>query len=99
MSVPNDLAWMGMQEWFKDEIKPEHFVVTGLCRQIINTWASCAGAARVGQWAGKEPRMADGIVSKLKNWAWRLKRDAVVIVALWFAVAAWLWVAFGSRWF
>ena len=133
--------------------------------------------------------MADGIVSKLKNWAWRLKRDAValwfackdsrtprlakavaiftvgyalspidlipdfipvlgfvddalilpgliwlvlrmipqtvmadcrakaeewlafgngkpisklgavVIVALWFAVAAWLWVAFGSRWF
>ena len=40
MSVPNDLAWMGMQEGFKDEAKPEHFIVTGLCRQIINTWAS-----------------------------------------------------------
>ena len=35
--LPNYLAWMRMQEWFKDEIKPEHFIVTGLGRQIINT--------------------------------------------------------------
>lgn len=32
--------------------------------------------------SGREPRMADGIVSKLKHWARRLKRD---VVALWFA--------------
>lgn len=35
--LPNYLAWMRMQEWFKDEIKPEHFIFSGLGRQVINT--------------------------------------------------------------
>jgi|GEM_PF-2355923 len=34
--LPHYLAWMRMQEWFKDEIKQEHYIVTGLGRQIIN---------------------------------------------------------------
>lgn len=35
--LPNYLAWMRMREWFKAEIAPEHFIVTGLGHQIINT--------------------------------------------------------------
>ena len=36
-NLPSYLAWMRMQEWFKDGITPEHYIVSGLGRQIINT--------------------------------------------------------------
>lgn len=36
-NLPNYLAWMRMQEWFKDGITPEHYIATGLGRRIINT--------------------------------------------------------------
>jgi transposase-like protein len=35
--LPNYLAWMRMFEWFKAGLKPEHFVLTGLGTQVINT--------------------------------------------------------------
>jgi len=35
--LPNYLAWMRLWEWFKEGIKPEHFVVSGLGKQLINT--------------------------------------------------------------
>lgn len=34
--LPNYLAWMRLWEWFKEDIKPEHFVVSGLGKQLIN---------------------------------------------------------------
>ncbi len=34
--LPNYLAWMRLWEWFKEGIKPEHFVVSGLRKQLIN---------------------------------------------------------------
>lgn len=36
-NMPNYLAWMRIREWFKDEVKPEHYLLTGLNRQLINT--------------------------------------------------------------
>jgi hypothetical protein len=38
--LPNYLAWMRLWEWFKEGIKPEHFVVSGLGRQLINVPAT-----------------------------------------------------------
>lgn len=35
--LPNYLAWMRMWEWFKDGIKPDHFIISGLGHQLINT--------------------------------------------------------------
>lgn len=35
--LPNYLAWMRIREWFKTELQPEHFVVSGLGKQLINT--------------------------------------------------------------
>lgn len=35
--LDNYLAWMRMWEWFKEGVKPEHFIVSGLGRQLINT--------------------------------------------------------------
>jgi transposase-like protein len=35
--MPNYLAWMRMWEWFRDGIKPEHFIISGLGHQLINT--------------------------------------------------------------
>ena len=35
--LPHYLAWMRVQEWFKNELRPEHFVISGLGKQIINT--------------------------------------------------------------
>jgi transposase-like protein len=35
--LPNYLAWMRIREWFKTDLKPEHFVVSGLGKQVINT--------------------------------------------------------------
>jgi transposase-like protein len=35
--MPNYLAWMRMSEWYKGELKPEYFVISGLGRQLINT--------------------------------------------------------------
>lgn len=35
--MPNYLAWMRLKEWYKNDLKPEHFVISGLGRQIINT--------------------------------------------------------------
>lgn len=35
--LPNYLAWMRLREWFKDGLKPEHFVASALGRQLINT--------------------------------------------------------------
>lgn len=34
--LDNYLAWMRMREWFKEGVKPEHFIVSGLGQQIIN---------------------------------------------------------------
>lgn len=34
--LPNYLDWMRLWEWFKEGVKPEHFVVSGLGKQIIN---------------------------------------------------------------
>jgi hypothetical protein len=34
--LDNYLAWLRMWEWFKDGVKPEHFIVSGLGQQIIN---------------------------------------------------------------
>jgi transposase-like protein len=35
--LPNYLAWMRVAEWYKGDLKPEHFVISGLGRQLINT--------------------------------------------------------------
>lgn len=35
--LPNYLAWMRLWEWFEDGAKPEHFIVSGLGLQVINT--------------------------------------------------------------
>lgn len=35
--LPNYLAWMRVREWFKSALLPEHFVISGLGKQIINT--------------------------------------------------------------
>lgn len=35
--LPNYLAWMRVREWYRGELKPEHFVISGLGRQLINT--------------------------------------------------------------
>jgi transposase-like protein len=35
--LPNYLAWMRMWEWFKDGIRPDHFIISGLGHQLINT--------------------------------------------------------------
>lgn len=35
--LPKYLAWMRTQEWFKNEAKPEHFVLAGLGKRQINT--------------------------------------------------------------
>jgi transposase-like protein len=35
--MPNYLAWMRISEWYKGDLKPEHFVISGLGRQLINT--------------------------------------------------------------
>jgi transposase-like protein len=35
--MPNYLAWMRMNEWYKGDLKPEYFVISGLGRQLINT--------------------------------------------------------------
>ena len=35
--LPNYLAWMRVWEWFKDGVKPEHFILSGLGLQQINT--------------------------------------------------------------
>jgi transposase-like protein len=36
-NLPLYLAWMRIQEWFKDGVKPEHYLLTALNRQVINT--------------------------------------------------------------
>jgi transposase-like protein len=38
--LPNYLAWMRLWEWFKEGVKPEHFVVSGLGKQLINVPAT-----------------------------------------------------------
>lgn len=35
--MPNYLAWMRVTEWYKSDLKPEYFVISGLGRQLINT--------------------------------------------------------------
>jgi transposase-like protein len=35
--LPNYLAWMRLQQWFKDDLKPEHFIISGVGKQLINT--------------------------------------------------------------
>jgi predicted alpha-1,6-mannanase (GH76 family) len=30
-------SWMRVAEWYKGDLKPEHFVISGLGRQLINT--------------------------------------------------------------
>ncbi len=35
--LPNYLAWMRIAEWYRGDLKPEHFVTSGLGRQLINT--------------------------------------------------------------
>ncbi len=35
--LPNYLAWMRMRQWFKDGLRPEHFIISGVGRQLINT--------------------------------------------------------------
>jgi hypothetical protein len=35
--MPNYLAWRRMWEWFRDGIKPEHFIISGVGHQRINT--------------------------------------------------------------
>lgn len=34
--LPNYLAWMRISEWYKGDLKPEYFVISGLGRQLIN---------------------------------------------------------------
>lgn len=38
--LPNYLAWMRLWEWFQEGVKPEHFVVSGLGKQLINVPAT-----------------------------------------------------------
>lgn len=38
--LPNDLASMRLWEWFREGVKPEHFVVSGLGKQLINVPAT-----------------------------------------------------------
>ena len=35
--LPNYLAWMRMRQWFKDDLRPEHFIISGVGKQLINT--------------------------------------------------------------
>lgn len=35
--LPNYLAWMRLQQWFKGDLKPEHFIISGVGKQLINT--------------------------------------------------------------
>jgi hypothetical protein len=35
--LDNHLAWMRMWEWSKEGVKPKHFIVSGLGRQLIST--------------------------------------------------------------
>jgi transposase-like protein len=35
--LPNYLAWMRLQQWFKGDLKPEHFIISGIGKQLINT--------------------------------------------------------------
>lgn len=35
--LPHYLAWMRVWEWYKQDVKPEHFIVSGLGIQLINT--------------------------------------------------------------
>ena len=35
--LPNYLAWMRMRQWFKNDLRPEHFIISGVGKQIINT--------------------------------------------------------------
>ncbi len=35
--LANYLAWMRIREWFKDDLRPEHFIASGLGKQLINT--------------------------------------------------------------
>jgi hypothetical protein len=34
--LDNYLAWMRMWEWLKEGVKPEHFIISGLGRQLLN---------------------------------------------------------------
>ncbi|WNO03989.1 IS1595 family transposase [Rhodoferax mekongensis] len=34
--MPNYLAWTRLDEWYKGDLKPEYFVISGLGRQLIN---------------------------------------------------------------
>jgi hypothetical protein len=34
--LPNYLGWMRIAEWYPDGLKAEHFVISGLGRQLIN---------------------------------------------------------------
>ena len=36
-NLPLYLAWMRIREWFKDAVTPEHYLLTALNRQVINT--------------------------------------------------------------
>jgi len=35
--LPNYLAWMRMRQWFKGDLRAEHFVISGVGKQLINT--------------------------------------------------------------
>lgn len=35
--LPNGLAWMRMRQWFKDDLRPGHFIISGVGKQIIYT--------------------------------------------------------------
>ena len=35
--LPNYLAWMRMRQWFKDDLRPEHFIISGVGKQMFNT--------------------------------------------------------------
>lgn len=35
--LPNYLAWMRLQQWFKGDLRPEHFIISGIGKQLINT--------------------------------------------------------------
>ncbi len=34
--LPNYLAWRRVLEWFKDDVRPEHFITSAMGRQVIN---------------------------------------------------------------
>ncbi len=35
--LPNYLAWMRMRQWFKGDLRAEHFVISGVGKTTINT--------------------------------------------------------------